>query len=315
VTTIECYDCHQQVRDLRKHRGVCSRGRHGKSGTVECYDCHQQVVSLHEHRANGQCPNPRVPGQRKNQAHAVVAATGNVTPVVPLPGRDVYVLVDLSGSMAGAKLDQAKLALAAVHVQMADDDRLSIITFDARAFFRLKQRANGQVRRQNELPALLDRMRAQGSTALYDAIYMAVEQMRGARGSETRIVVLTDGEDNASQRTLAEVTAYVDQYPALTLDILHIDGKTPVPAFIELIRQGRGDGEYTTVTVETIVKVTVERACDACASIRKTKSAVAHRLSSRRPWRASAAALTACIDQHDSRQRHGHDASLGGRLQ
>jgi uncharacterized protein with von Willebrand factor type A (vWA) domain len=159
--------------------------------------------------------------------------------------------------MAGARLEQAKAALTEVHARVPDEDRIAIISFDSSAFFKLKPRANGQVRRQNELPNLLARMRAQGFTALYDAIFLAVKQIRD-KERETRIVVLTDGEDNASRHTLAEVLALVDQHAALTLDIVHIDGhKVPSPAFEQLAQHGRG--VYEKVTVETIVRVTVER--------------------------------------------------------
>jgi Mg-chelatase subunit ChlD len=254
-STVECYDCHQQVSDLKAHRGVCRRGRHGKSGTVECYDCRQQVTSLHDHRALGQCSNPGAGKNGYRQVHVVAPVP--VPVAVALPGRDHYVLVDLSGSMGGAKLEQAKAALTEVHARVPDEDRLAIISFDSAAFFKLKPRANGQVRRQNELPDLLARMRAQGSTALYDAIFLAVEQIRDKQ-RETRIVVLTDGEDNASRHTLAEVLALVDQHAAVTLDIVHIDGQqAPSQAFAQLAQRGRG--VYEKVTVETIVRVTVER--------------------------------------------------------
>jgi Mg-chelatase subunit ChlD len=252
--TVECYDCHQQVRDLRAHRSVCGQGRHGKSGTVECYDCRQQVASLHDHRQNGQCPNPGAGAAGHRRAQPVAASPAPAA--TPLPGRDHYFLVDVSGSMAGAKLDQAKAALSQVHARVPDTDRLAIITFDSQAFFKLKPRPNEQVRRQNELPPLLDRLFARGGTALYDAIFLAVEQIRD-KTRETRLVVLTDGEDNASRHTLAETLALVDQYANITLDIVHIDGTAaPSAAFGQLAQ--RGHGTYQAATVTTIVQVIVQ---------------------------------------------------------
>jgi len=75
--TIECFNCHQQVNDLRAHRAVCtkpreyreprSRDSHEQSSTrpprrpIECFNCHQQVDDLRAHRAVCQSERPRRP--------------------------------------------------------------------------------------------------------------------------------------------------------------------------------------------------------------------------------------------------------------
>ena len=104
------------------------------------------------------------------------------------------------------------------------------------------------------MPALLARMRAEGNTAIYDAIWLAVEQIRD-KGRRTCMVVLTDGEDNSSTHTLQQVLDRLAELPALSLDIIHVGGGgTPSLNLAHLTAAGHG--EYVTVT-ETEIKTTV----------------------------------------------------------
>lgn len=91
---------------------------------------------------------------------------------------DHYFLLDVSGSMTGFRLANSKETFSAIFEKLDDKDRLAIITFDTKAFFKLKPRPVGQIKRQKELPSILDRIFAQGMTAIYDAIKLAVEQIR-----------------------------------------------------------------------------------------------------------------------------------------
>jgi Mg-chelatase subunit ChlD len=169
-------------------------------------------------------------------------------------GVTAFVLLDVSGSMSGGRLNAAKAAAAACFAAMHDEDRFSVATFDSEAFMRLKPRPVGQLRRQNELPALLERIFAQGQTALYDAIVLTVDQIR-SKDLRNTITVLTDGEDNFSKHTLADVLAMLVQYPNISLDIVHI-GENRVAAYDALVAER---GTYVLVqTTTTIVKTTTQ---------------------------------------------------------
>ncbi len=206
-STVECYDCHQQVRNLAQHRSECTgkikngkKSRHShKTGQVECYTCHEMVTSLDAHRKECQ-------GKKK-----------------VLPGIDVFVALDVSDSMRlDGRLDKAKEAIRDLHQdKLKEYDRLSIITFDTQAVFKLKPRPNGELLRKKQIDPLLKEIVAKGATALYDAIWMAIDQIQD-KNRPTRILVLTDGEDNSSKHTLAEVRAFAKLYTTVTLDIVYI---------------------------------------------------------------------------------------------
>jgi Mg-chelatase subunit ChlD len=51
---------------------------------------------------------------------------------------------------------------------------------------------------------------------IYDAIWIAVEQVRD-KDRQTLIIVLTDGEDNASKHSHVEVLEMIKQYPYYAL--------------------------------------------------------------------------------------------------
>lgn len=223
-------------------------------GTVQCYDCGQQVAELKEHRAV--CAN-----SRKNRSAVAAAKSG---PKVskkrgkPEDGKTAFVVVDVSGSMAGPKLEAAKEALTQCFNAMQDSDRFSIVTFDTGAFFKLKPRPVEQLKRQNELPSTLDRIFARGGTALYDAIWITVEQIH-RKDVPNVITVLTDGEDNASKHTLDQVLAMLKEYPNIKLDIVHIDGSGKrLAAFESLVGDGRGEYVVITETKEVIIEVTTK---------------------------------------------------------
>lgn len=248
--TVSCYDCGQQVAELKPHRSVCPKSRKNKSKVnpvqgkpkVFAKEVDGKQVDLTEQdlatlEKLGISVNTAAPAPRDTSAEV-----------------DFYALIDVSGSMAvGGRLENAKIAMTQFFDTMKENDRFSIVSFDSNAFFKLKPRPVGQLRRQNELPDILNRIFAQGQTALYDAIYMTVEQIRD-KTKKTIINVLTDGEDNSSIHTYGGVLSLVAQYPNITLNITHIDesGKGYNP-YYELCHKR---GVYTIIKETQVVTET-----------------------------------------------------------
>ena len=227
---------------------------------VECYDCHERVWNLKEHRAK--CPRSRKAKSvvNKTTSTSSYASRAVAGAEVKKEHTDFYFLIDVSGSMAGSKLATAKVcAKEMIALNMSPLDRLSIVTFDSGAFFKLKPRVVEEVLRKGELDPILGSIYADGNTALYDAIDLTVSQIFD-KAQRTVIIVLTDGADNSSKTTYAQVLEKLKQYPNISLHIVHIDGSgRQIPAYIELCA-ATNNGEYTLVAVEeTIIKVTIEK--------------------------------------------------------
>lgn len=99
-------------------------------------------------------------------------------------------VLDRSGSMRDDhKIEGAREAAHAFIALMRPEDQAALMVFDSRVAL-LQAFTNDQA----ALSAAVDRVRATGATALYDAIVAGVAQLEGVAGRRL-LVVLSDGED------------------------------------------------------------------------------------------------------------------------
>lgn len=237
-STIECYDCHLQVTDIKAHRMVCTKSRHQKSSMTSSY--------------NSSTSTPNTSTSTTSTSTTPTTSTSSLK----ANNVDYYYIFDVSGSMEGAKLESAKKCALNIVEKMSKTDRIAIITFDSSAFFKLKPRVVEQIIRQNELPPLLDRIFARGLTALYDAIHLAITQIRD-KNQKTILNVLTDGEDNSSKHSYKEVLDLLKEFPHLSLNIIHIDGKlNPNTNYATLCSSN--SGQYVSIDSTEIEKTVIE---------------------------------------------------------
>jgi VWFA-related protein len=115
---------------------------------------------------------------------------------VPL---SVGIVFDSSGSM-GAKLGSSRQAVAQFLKIANPEDEFFLIEFNNRASTKA-----GFTTFPEEIQNRLTFTQAQGSTALLDAIYLAMNQMRKASNPRKAILIISDGGDNASRYTEREV--------------------------------------------------------------------------------------------------------------
>lgn len=115
-------------------------------------------------------------------------------------------LVDTSASM-NEKLPVAQQAAIGFIERMRSDDIVTIVDFDSRA-----EILQGFTPDQVKLAAAIKRTTAGGSTSLYNAVYVALNEFKKIRAANTQnevrrqaIVVLSDGEDTSSLVPFEEV--------------------------------------------------------------------------------------------------------------
>jgi len=122
-----------------------------------------------------------------------IKGTGEVGPLTTL------LLIDTSGSMKFAKkLDIAKDAARQYLDQMRSGDQVGIITFNTQVTIEQEITAERDV-----LEKAVDNIQAQGDTAIYDALAVAVEILNPLSGRKA-VILLTDGMDNESTTTVEE---------------------------------------------------------------------------------------------------------------
>lgn len=110
----------------------------------------------------------------------------------------VGIIFDLSGSMAG-KLEDARAALRTFVQTSHPDDDFFGIGFNRRPNLLLEFADAATLVRQ------LDLLGAGGNTALFDAAYLGVEKARQGRHAKRVLLVISDGEDNASRYSFGQL--------------------------------------------------------------------------------------------------------------
>lgn len=115
---------------------------------------------------------------------------------VPL---SVGIVFDTSGSM-GNKLQKARQALAQFLKTANPEDEFFLIQFNDRPELLVSFTTDTE-QIQNRLMFL----QSKGRTALLDAVYMAMNQMKKARNGRKAILIISDGGDNSSRYSESEV--------------------------------------------------------------------------------------------------------------
>jgi Ca-activated chloride channel family protein len=113
------------------------------------------------------------------------------------------VLVDTSASMLESLPEAQKAALAFLEFSIGPKDRAFAVSFDSEPYL-LTRLTN----RKDRLLRSLAGLRAEGSTALYDAIVYGLYQFTGVKGKKA-LVILSDGKDTASKFDFDTTLEYV----------------------------------------------------------------------------------------------------------
>jgi len=116
---------------------------------------------------------------------------------------------DTSGSM-GEKLRTSRMA-ASVFFRISDpDDEFFLVEFDSHPRLVVPlTKDTGKIEEE------LTFSRSKGSTALLDAIYMALQEMRKSKKNKKALLLITDGGDNNSRYTVQEVNRLVQESDTL----------------------------------------------------------------------------------------------------
>ena len=109
------------------------------------------------------------------------------------------VVFDASGSM-GYKMSKAREAVAQFFKTSNPEDEFFLVQFNNRP-----EMVTGFTRSMEEIQSRLTFVRSKGRTALLDAIYLALNQMKQARNSQKALLVISDGGDNSSRYTPREI--------------------------------------------------------------------------------------------------------------
>ena len=128
----------------------------------------------------------------------------------------VGLVIDHSTSMR-EKLPEV-IAAARTFVQTSNpEDRMFVVNFNEKVTLGLRAGA-GWSNRAEDLEQAISGTPAEGMTALYDAVAVALDRLRAGDGKKV-LIVISDGGDNASRHTLAEALKMAEASAAMVYTI------------------------------------------------------------------------------------------------
>jgi Ca-activated chloride channel family protein len=129
-----------------------------------------------------------------------------------VPALNLALAIEISGSMAGDKIDAARRAALAVVEALTAPDRLSLVAFDNKAELLLDARPMdeaGRAAAASAIRGLIDR----GGTNLFDGWLLAAERVATAMAVDPaashRVLLLSDGHANNGLTDRAEIAGHV----------------------------------------------------------------------------------------------------------
>src|SRR6266508_3367699 len=118
-------------------------------------------------------------------------------------------VLDRSGSMMGMMSDVYDAALHVID-EGTNRDETFVVTFNRRPEL-IGDFTSDRHRLENSILGL----RADGETALFDAVDFALDRLKHAKFRKTVLVVITDGEDNASRLKFRELIERAEEEEAV----------------------------------------------------------------------------------------------------
>ncbi len=133
-------------------------------------------------------------------------------------------VLDVSGSMGGAKMRRLKEAVNLVIDSLNDQDFISVITFSTLTKTLFNSRLAGDAAQRHALKEQVNKLKARGGTNMGPAMRAGLKEVtkRWASDRVNRVVLLTDGETTKEQKCKEEAAHAERLYvPIISLGIGH----------------------------------------------------------------------------------------------
>jgi Ca-activated chloride channel family protein len=121
------------------------------------------------------------------------------------------VIFDVSGSMSGEKIGKARKALEKFIATSHPSDEYFLIAFNNRAQLLLDRTRDGDA-----VLRKLTLVQPKQNTALYDAVYLGVDKVTRGAHQKRALLIISDGQDNASRYNFGEVRRLMKESDVVT---------------------------------------------------------------------------------------------------
>jgi Ca-activated chloride channel homolog len=167
----------------------------------------------------------------------------------------VGLVMDDSGSMRTKRSETVAAGLAFIEASNPQD-QIFVVNFNERARYGLPE----NVLFTDDISLLrsaLARDRPQGRTALYDAIALALKHLESGRRDRKALLVVSDGGDNISARTLTELATLIQESRATIYTVGIFDAADPDrnPEVLKRIADISGGERFLPDSLDQIVPI------------------------------------------------------------
>jgi Ca-activated chloride channel family protein len=174
----------------------------------------------------------------------------------------VGLVIDNSGSMRSKRSDVINAALAFAR-SSNPEDQVFVVNFNEHVSMGLP----GNVPftgNQEQLERALSRNKANGLTALYDAVAVALEQLKKGKWDKKVLILISDGGDNASRHKLAEIVTMVNQSSAIiyTMGIFDANDDDRNPRMLKQLSRISGGESFFPESLQKILPICQQIAHD-----------------------------------------------------
>jgi Ca-activated chloride channel family protein len=174
----------------------------------------------------------------------------------------VGLVIDNSGSMRSKRSDVINAALAFARFSNPED-QVFVVNFNEHVSMGLPGNMpfTGS---QKQLETALSRNKADGMTALYDAVAVALGQLMKGKWDKKVLIVISDGGDNASHHTLAQIQSMVNQSSAIlyTMGIFDANDDDRNPRVLKQLSKISGGEAFFPESLEKILPICEQIAHD-----------------------------------------------------
>ena len=167
----------------------------------------------------------------------------------------VGLVVDHSSTM-GPKLDEVSVAARTFMRNSNPEDEMFVVNFNEKVSLGLP----AGIRFTNHIAELQDAIKdlnAGGETALYDAIAKALEELQGGTRDKKVLIVISDGGDNKSQLSLAQVMKLAAESNAVIYTVGLFDENDPDrnPGVLKRLAQATGGEAFLPDQISEVVAI------------------------------------------------------------
>jgi marine proteobacterial sortase target protein len=175
------------------------------------------------------------------ETYALVMVMPPARSPVRLP-RETIFIIDSSGSMEGASMQQAKAALLLALDDLRPGDKFNIIDFDSVARPLFAESRDSDATAITEAKGFVDKIAADGGTEMLSALRLALpEKTNTTPGTVRQVIFMTDGQVSNEQELFSFIHSRLGESRLFTVGI----GAAPNSHFMRnAARFGRGTFTY-----------------------------------------------------------------------